>query len=138
MIIDNVANLITGAWVYNSFNKKPERVTEIRPLSVELDYNDLYDLVDGEIEGIPIDLEILKKNGFIIAGNTWTWSNESARIAIVFTDKVSVDVKSQVAKKDEKGRCDLITYARDWCSEFCVHELQMAIKMCKINKDIIL
>lgn len=138
MIIDNVADLISGAWVYNSFNKKPEKVVDIKGQSVMLDYNDFYDLADGEIEGIPIDLNILKKNEFVIAGNTWIWSNESARIAIIFTDKVSIDIRSQVAKKDEKGRCDLITFARDWCSEFCVHELQMAIKMCKINKNIIL
>ena len=54
--------LMIGDWVYNTHNRKPEQVCEIRERMVMLDYNDLYDY--DEIEPIPLTEEILKANGY--------------------------------------------------------------------------
>lgn len=54
--------LMTGDWVMNTHNQKPEQVREIRERMVMLDYNDLYDY--DEIEPISLTPEILEKNGF--------------------------------------------------------------------------
>ncbi len=54
--------LMIGDWVFNTHNRKPEQVQEIRERMVMLDYNDLYDY--DEIEPIPLTAEILAQNGF--------------------------------------------------------------------------
>ena len=53
--------LMIGDWVYNTHNRKPERVEEIGSGLVMLDYNDLYEY--DEIEPIPLTAEILRDSG---------------------------------------------------------------------------
>ena len=66
--------LMIGAWVYNTHNRQPEQVCEIRERMVMLDYNDLYDY--DEIEPIPLNDEILQKNGFRRVGERWGCGDE--------------------------------------------------------------
>lgn len=54
--------LMIGDWVFNTHNRKPEQVQEIRERMVMLAYNDLYEY--DEIEPIPLTAEILAQNGF--------------------------------------------------------------------------
>ena len=54
--------LMIGDWVYNTHNRKPEQVCDIRERMVMLAYNDLYDY--DEIEPIPLTEEMLKANGY--------------------------------------------------------------------------
>ena len=54
--------LMIDDWVYNTHNRQPEQVCEIRERMVMLAYNDLYDY--DEIEPIPLTEEILKANGY--------------------------------------------------------------------------
>ena len=70
--------LMIGDWVYNTHNRKPEQVCEVREHMVMLDYNDLYDY--DEIEPIPLASELLEQNGFkkfnfhdIEGQHQWTW-----------------------------------------------------------------
>ena len=66
--------LMIGDWVMNTHNQKPEQVREIRERMVMLDYNDLYDY--DEIEPIPLNDEILQKNGFRRVGERWGCGDE--------------------------------------------------------------
>ena len=66
--------LMIGDWVYNTHNRQPEQVCEIRERMVMLDYNDLYDY--DEIEPIPLNDEILQKNGFRRVGERWGCGDE--------------------------------------------------------------
>lgn len=54
--------LMIDDWVYNTHNRHPEQVCEIRERMVMLAYNDMYDY--DEIEPIPLTEEILKANGY--------------------------------------------------------------------------
>ena len=56
----NCNSLMIGDWVFNTHNRKPEQVQEIRERMVMLDYNDLYEY--DEIELVPLTEEILQKN----------------------------------------------------------------------------
>ena len=67
-------DLMIGDWVMNTHNQKPEQVREIRERMVMLDYNDLYDY--DEIEPIPLNDEILQKNGFRRVGERWGCGDE--------------------------------------------------------------
>ena len=66
--------LMIGDWVYNTHNRQPEQVCEIREHMVMLAYNDLYDY--DEIEPIPLNDEILQKNGFRRVGERWGCGDE--------------------------------------------------------------
>ena len=63
-----------GDWVYNTHNGQTEQVCEIREHMVMLAYNDLYDY--DEIEPIPLNDEILQKNGFRRVGERWGCGDE--------------------------------------------------------------
>ena len=67
-------SLMIGDWVYNTHNRQPEQVCEIREHMVMLAYNDLYDY--DEIEPIPLNDEILQKNGFRRVGERWGCGDE--------------------------------------------------------------
>ena len=64
-------DLMIGDWVYNTHNRKPEQVCEVRERMVMLDYNDLYDY--DEIEPIPLTSEILEQNGFVTKDKPDDW-----------------------------------------------------------------
>ena len=66
--------LMIGDWVYNTHNRQPEQVCEIREHMVMLAYNDLYDY--DEIEPILLNDEILQKNGFRRVGERWGLGDE--------------------------------------------------------------
>lgn len=59
-----IDNLMVGDWVYNKFNKQPERVNEIYKSSLMLYYNDIYELDDVEL--ISLNPKILERNGFTL------------------------------------------------------------------------
>ena len=95
---------------------------------------------------IPLTSEILEKNGWISDN-----SNDPLRIynlhhgnklcsiiAIADDGKWSIEVSTEIARKDKRGRADLVTFARDWCNGFCVHELQHALNLCGSDKEIVI
>jgi len=99
---------------------------------------------DYYFEPIPITPEILEKNGFIykdVAHNTFrgVWVCNVGRrnnVFIQFTDKVAIEIHNELGRKDEKGRADLVSFCRDWCEVLFVHELQHALRLCGIDKEI--
>ena len=126
--------LMIGDWVMNTHNQKPEQVREIRERMVMLDYNDLYDY--DEIEPIPLNDEILQKNGFRRVGERWGLGDElnsyyfgngqdidihlptnSDKYMLVIRDHVSPDPDYQLISR--------LKY---------VHKLQHALKEYKYEK----
>ena len=79
--------------------------------------------------------EILEKNGFLLLDG-WQLKVDSAYIRIVFKDKISVEIQNLLKGKDKEGRCDLVTFARDWCESFTVLQLEHAMQVCGINKKL--
>lgn len=126
--------LMIGDWVMNTHNQKPEQIREIRERMVMLDYNDLYDY--DEIEPIPLNDEILQKNGFRRVGERWGCGDElnsyyfgngqdidihlptnSDKYMLVIRDHVSPDPDYQLISR--------LKY---------VHKLQHALKEYKYEK----
>lgn len=54
--------IMMGDWVYNTHNRQPEQVCEIREHKVMLTYSDLH--VYDEIEPIPLSAEFFDRNGW--------------------------------------------------------------------------
>ena len=126
--------LMIGDWVYNTHNRQPEQVCEIREHMVMLAYNDLYDY--DEIEPIPLNDEILQENGFRRVGERWGCGDElnsyyfgngqdidihlptnSDKYMLVIRDHVSPDPDYQLISR--------LKY---------VHKLQHALKEYKYEK----
>lgn len=54
--------IMMGDWVYNTHNRQPEQVCEIREHMVMLTYSDLHNY--DEIEPIPLAAEFFDRNGW--------------------------------------------------------------------------
>ena len=113
--------LMIGDWVYNTQNDKPEQVCEIGSGLVMLSYNDLYEY--DEIRPIPLTAEILEQNGFELLRDTWYFSQNGRPVLIRFADNYIVIIINgdHVPMK--------LRY---------VHELQHAMRLCGIDKEIIM
>lgn len=95
--------------------------------------------IDDDFVGYPLTPEILKKNGFELRQGVWILAEELWRIYIQYKDgKWSIDARNEISSKDEKGRADLASFCRDWAENFFVHELQHALRLCGIEKEIVL
>lgn len=120
-------DLMVGDWVYNTHNRQNERVQEITSGLVMLDYNDLYDY--DEIEPIPLTPEILEKNGYIKDGYFYK-KGEYDRIQL----GQLFEHASVVCYKDMRF-CEVST--SPYLLQY-VHQLQHAMRLCGIEKEIIL
>lgn len=91
-------------------------------------------------EPIPLTKEILKNNGFELYGNEWQYHSidDKEHVLIEFSEdnKVNISVYNELTPKDNKGRADLVSFHRDWCPVFYVHQLQHVMNDCEINKKI--
>ena len=88
---------------------------------------------------IPLTTEILEKNGFLYKNGVWMWLESKGKIYIShLANKWSVEVKNELARKDDLGRADLVSFLRDWAENVYVHELQHAIRLAGIEKEIVL
>lgn len=125
--------LMIGDWVYNIHNRQNEQVEEIGSGLVMLSYNDLYEY--DEIEPIPLTHEILEKNGFTkstpppgIHAKCYELDNKKDRYNLTIADynkykRLLLNVDSEDSECFNI-KCDY------------VHELQHALRLCKIEKEI--
>ena len=113
--------MMIGDWVMNTHNRKPEQVCEIRERMVMLDYNDLYDF--DEIDPIPLTDAILKSNGFEYHHKNFA--------ALSYVHPFQLEM---VEWPDEKG-IGLWMIGGLFKIRY-VHELQHAMKLCEIDKEI--
>ena len=116
--------LMIGAWVMNTYNRKPEQVREIRERMVMLDYNDLYDY--DEIEPIPLTAEILEQNGFEAERNVGYVYNDWNETEVIFD---TFDHRLRILY-----RRDVVLDIEEW--DFPVHMLQHALRLCGVDKEI--
>ena len=134
---------MVGDWVL-LFDKTPVKVDCIGNVEVylteprgqhELDWKVTYE----HIKPIPLTEEILEKNGFIYKDGLWMWLESKGKVYIRhLANKWSIEVKNELAKKDEFGRADLVSYCRDWAQQLYIHELQHALRLCGIDKTIVI
>ena len=136
-------DLMVGDWV-NPLRKsigKPCRAITIDAgtNTCWIDNNEYSGLVScSELEPVLITPEILEKNGFSKLEHGWILKRIGMEICIEFiAEKWSLVIHNELALKDEHGRADLVTFCHDWFRYFCVHQLQHALIMCKIDKEII-
>lgn len=113
--------LMIGDWVYNTHNRQNEQVAEIGSGLVMLAYNDLYEY--DEIEPIPLTDAILKANGFEYHHKNF------AALSHVHPFQLEM-----VEWPDENG-IGLWMIGGLFKIRY-VHELQHAMKLCDIDKEI--
>jgi len=132
--------LMCGDWV--EYNANYQQVLEISDYDIDdnlyLNNNEI--VHQSEIIPIPLTKEILKNNGFELYGNEWQYHSvdDKEHVLIEFSEdnKVNISVYNELMPKDNKGRADLVSFHRGWCSVFYVHQLQHVMNDCEINKKI--
>lgn len=122
-----------GDWVYDTHNRQNGRVQEIGSGMVMLNCNDLYEF--DEIEPIPLTKDILEKNGF---SHNEIWHNSYVDI-----EKYHIDVQFGYGGKvdniriRENGKDSVIPSEKTnlYLAHIeYLHELQHAMKLCRIDK----
>ena len=117
-------SLMIGDWVYNTHNRQNEQVAEIGSGFVMLAYNDLYEY--DEIEPIPLTEDRLLANGFYCERN----------IGYVYDDgeyEVVVDLWNHGYRILHDR--DVVMNIQCFSNVF-VHELQHALRLCDVDKEI--
>ena len=128
-------DLMVGDWVYNTNNKKPEQVCEILERMVMLAYNDLYNY--DEIEPIPITPEILEKNGMHLYNRKTNNLMEECNHSDVFEEddnyrvELSLDYDGSIRWTINGDEYTIMPLNY-------VHQLQHALRLCGITREIIL
>lgn len=115
--------LMIGDWVYNTHNQQNEQVQEIGSGLVMLNYNDLYEY--DEIEPIPLTPEILEKNGWMYIAEDKVFYPENLKGELPWIYYIT------------DGTNDVFRM-KDFCNLQYVHQLQHALRLCEIEKEIIL
>lgn len=98
-----------------------------------------YEVFKEDIAPISITPEILEKNGFIKVRNyIWEIRTKDTCIKYEWHEKIMLEITHKLSGKDERGKCNIASLTFGWIDDMCVHELQHAIRLCKIEKDIVL
>lgn len=119
------ANYQIGDWVFNTHNKKAERVAELRENGAMLDYNDIYPY--DEIEPIPLTAEILLKNGFEQKVGHFVLSDDYYDVDVCeFSDSIWV-ISYNATEMNMPFEQWTISY---------LYELQQFVRHCGIDKQI--
>ena len=113
--------LMLGDWVLDTYTNKPMRIESINT-----------NMGEG-LEPIPLTAEILEKNGFTKCGdeNTFTCNDDKWTITFVIVDGgCPILTIEEVSQHFEHNLLNL----RD--EIYNVHELQHALRLCGIEKEI--
>ena len=115
--------LMIGDWVFNTHNRKPEQVQEIRERMVMLDYNDLYEY--DEIEPIPLTEETLEQCGFTTKHEPGHWTGY--RIYSLYDEDKKCLFMLRLYEKDV--RCEISLNSCPYYIVFrYLHELQHTLR----------
>ena len=129
-----------GDWVKIIHHHTPKPLIKVKKVDLE-DFRDALLQVYPEItyEPIPITPEILEKNGFKCINNVYPYptfriddTENCFALTIAFPKGNKTKRKHpfiEIDTKDVLVECIIINF---------VHELQHALKLCKIEKDIVL
>ena len=150
-------DLFKGAWVWFKTNNKPAQITENYILldgsgkrMVSLNANgERYCVPIEEVEPIAIDVDFLFKNNFVSFDNKKTllkdpeiyiYDEDEFSIEIQWRDKYDVGEAENREHWDEYWRLEIDGsggHFETTREKIFVHELQYALKLCKIKKNII-
>lgn len=148
-----IKDLMVGDWVYSTYHHRNIRITVYdffthghRKDGSQFITSLCQPVIGRDLEPISLTPEILEKNGWVSDNyndpfrvyNLRHGNKLYSTIAIADDGKWSIEVNKEIAKKDKRGRADGVVFIRDWCNGFCVHELQHALKLCGIEKEIVL
>lgn len=140
-----VEELMVKDWVRNDLGET-QQVVELREEGVMLYYNDIYPYDD--IQPIPLTPEILEKNGFHETESNkyfptprWVFIQDGSRdgviIEITFYQK-SVNGVNVLTKVNTQSSKDGGVNKLHSCDIETIHELQHALRLCGIEKEITL
>lgn len=126
-------DLQIGDWVRNDLGET-QRVVELREEGAMLFYNDIYQY--GDIQPIPLTPEILEKNGFIKRYNyQWEYRDNSCTIVISIAPQIEIDGEI-LGTPPINVILEGALFNINMTSDMCVHQLQHAINLCGITKEI--
>ena len=123
-------DLMIGDWVYNPFTRKKLRLTFGRDIDLAEELC---------LEPIPLTAEILENNGFInydfehIAGqHKWSWWRDRGTLVSLWCRELNDDPRDGWMVRIE-------SYDATCCYRVeSVHDLQHALRLCGVEKEIIL
>ena len=131
----NSNELMLGDWVLDAeFDRNiPRRVEIIEPRRVWLEGNNLYQPI-RTIQPIPLTAEILEKNGFErttcgVDSIIYTFSDDDEYYAL------AIDEYTDSIWRVEYTNCEM-SFPLVRIMVLFVHELQHALRLCGIEKDI--
>ena len=126
----NCKSLMIGDWVvYTEFGKNDiDKIETLEPRRVWLEHGRTYVPIEF-VEPIPLTIEILKKNGFVKDEKDdnmyyWNWS--------VIDDCMSYDKETSKVRIFSVSGLTFVKILQ------YVHELQHALRLCEIKKEIVL
>lgn len=124
--------LMIGDWVENTFCLMYEKVVEIGKGLVELSCNGITENFD--IKPIPLTKEILEKNGLSLSREHIGECNDNS----TGTFKEDEDFLLELSLcRDDKIRWTVNGHEYELITLNYVHELQHAIRLCGIKKNIV-
>ena len=135
--------LIVGDWVYSAFAEHPCKVegiewTESEYAYVKISGVDGYKCIES-LSSILLTPEILEKNGFIKQGpDGWEYihPNDSTFSYIGYRILWRTDYDNHLFIKKYKGSNTFATLQISYIN--FVHQLQQALRLCGIEKEIVL
>lgn len=142
-------DLMVGDWVRIKSTQRDTKVTNIAANNVYTET--VFPCRYGEIEPIPLTPEILEKNGFYYgytsreedaANNTitslsetdkgWCWDEGGGAIKVIFPNEAD----GGLVELDDQSFNRYLSFV--FCDNLYFHELQHTLKLCGIEKEIIL
>ena len=126
--------LMTGDWVILSGDPNPQQVQELLIDSVTIQcWPHRFD----DINPIPLTPEILEKNGFKNRnGYQWIYKDNYSKIRIDIAPKVVIDGE-ELGEPPICLTLEGVLFNINMSIKY-VHELQHALKICEIEKEIVL
>lgn len=127
--------LMIGDWV-RCTDPKPFRIEQIDGVEEQVYGDDGFFVDTADLQPIPLKGEIMEKNGFNNRHRRWMWKKKDnyCRIKVSFAPKL--EIEGEIF--DEPPIClqvDGATFSLKIIVEY-VHELQHALKLCGIEKEI--
>lgn len=118
-----------GDWVM--FNGEPQQITGIYTHSCKSGYVQIKTVnCSAEyLEPIPLTVDILKKNDFCLESNTGYVLDDYDGVVVIYDDW-NHNIRILVNRKT--------VFDKEYFGRVAVHELQHALRLCEINKEIIL
>lgn len=121
-----------GDWVFDKYHQANGKVTTTTRvlLWVALTDENHWQLKYDEVAPIPLTPEILEKNGFELKKDGWLWDFGNGYVFVGFCP---IDGGVQ--------HVEVCTYEQDttdFRSIRYVHELQHALRLCKVEKDLLM